>query len=343
METPVLFNPCSLPIAEVTLQVTGPFRIKEFYEDTYEKEIRISMNDLERKEIFVILNRGGLKNQYCRQIEGRIMVMALGKQLKSLPLRLAIMVPDVVILQPDLVLFDRGEAYDSIINLVNQGCMPAEFKWKRLETTEVYIGDEDDPNGIAGEILSEILRMLEYDFSCEDQPNMTKRYQECRCQFRRFEEEGDFILDLLDDVINDMDLRHKPLLFPPKDPTDDLEDSDQSSTSVVRETISDILNRLHIDSSDQWSEPSSEYCFSSRFIYFYEKRGVVDHMDLECKLHLPHIRRNHEMRAVFELVILGGRTQRFTVTLVNLPQKIKFHKESIYMGIKVGILTIGNH
>lgn len=66
-------------------------------------------------------------------------------------------------------------------------------------------------------------------------------------------------------------------------------------------------------------------------------------MDLECKLHLPHIRRNHEMRAVFELVILGGRTQRFTVTLVNLPQKIKFHKESIYMGIKVGILTIGNH
>ncbi|EDV57289.2 uncharacterized protein LOC6541119 [Drosophila erecta] len=334
VETPVLVNSCSVPIHELRLQVTGPFRIKEFYEDNYEKEIQISMNGSERKEIFVILNRGGLRNQYCRQVEGRIGVFALGKQQKSLPLRLAIMVPDVVILQPDLVLFDRGQAYDSVINLVNQGCMPAEFKWKRLETTEVYIGDEDDPNGIAGEILSEILRMLEYDFSCEDQPNMTRRYQECRCQFRRFEEEGDFIMELLDEVVNDMDLRHKPLLFPPKDPPVDHEDRDQSSTSVVRETISDILNRLHIESSDQWSEVSSEYCFSSRFIYFYEKRGIVADMDMECRLHLPHIRRNHEMRAVFELVLLGGRTQRFSVTLVNLPQKIKFHRDSVYMGIK---------
>ncbi|XP_043647447.1 uncharacterized protein LOC122615916 [Drosophila teissieri] len=334
VETPTLVNSCSVPLAEVTLQVTGPFRIKEFYEDNYEKEIQIGMNGLERKEIFVILNRGGLKNQYCRQIEGRIAVYALGKQQKSLPIRLAIMVPDVVILQPDLVLFDRGQAYDSVINLVNQGCVPAEFKWKRLETTEVYIGDEDDPDGIAGEILSEILRMLEYDFSCEDQPNMTKRYQECRCQFRRFEEEGDFIMELLDEVVNDMDLRHKPLLFPPKDPPADQDDRDQSSATVVRETLSDILNRLHIDSSEQWSEASSEYCFSSRFIYFYEKRGVVADVDMECKLHLPHIRRNHEMRAVFELVLLGGRTQRFTVTLVNLPQKIRFHKDSVYMGVK---------
>ncbi|XP_050741156.1 uncharacterized protein LOC108029238 isoform X2 [Drosophila biarmipes] len=334
VETPLLVNPCSPPIHEVSLQVTGPFRIKEFYEHTYEKEIRISLGGAERKEIFVILNRGALKPLLCRHIEGRINVMAMGRQLKSLPLRVAVMVPDVVILQPELVLFDRGKPYDSSINLVNQGCMPAEFKWRRLGTTEVFIGDEDDPDGIAADILSEILRMLEYDFSCEDQPNMTKRYQECRCQFRRFEENGDFILEILDEVINEMDLRHRPLLFPPKDPPEDEEDRDQSSSSVVRETISDILNRLHLDSSDQWSEPSSEYCFASRYIYFYEKRGIVEDADLECKLYLPHIRRSHEMRSVFELTLLGGRSQRFTVTLVNLPQKIKFHKDSIYMGVK---------
>ncbi|XP_017074987.2 LOW QUALITY PROTEIN: uncharacterized protein LOC108110432 [Drosophila eugracilis] len=334
VETPLLVNPCSNPVHNVTLQVIGPFKIKEFYEDSYEKELQISLKSVERKDIFVILNRGALKQPFCRQLEGRINVMALGKQLKSLPLRVAVMVPDVVILQPDLVLFDRGKPYDSSINLVNQGCMPADFKWRRLETTEMYIGDEDDPEGIAAEILSELLRMLEYDFSCEDQPNMTKRYQECLCQFRRFQENGDFILEILEEVINEMDLRHRPLLFPPKDPLDDEEDRDQSSSSVVRETISDILNRLHIESSERWSDPSSEYCFASRYIYFYEKRGIVEAADLECKLYLPHIRRNREMRAVFELSLLGGRSQRFTVTLVNLPQKIKFHKDSIYMGVK---------
>jgi len=151
-----------------------------------------------------------------------------------------------------------------------------------------------------------------------------------------FRGEWDFILEILDEVINEMDLRHRPLLFPPKEPPEDEEDRDQSSSSVVRETISDILNRLHLDSSDQWSEASSEYCFASRYIYFYEKRGIVEDADLECKLHLPHIRRSHEMRSIFELTLLGGRSQRFTVTLVNLPQKIKFHKDSIYMGIKVG-------
>uniref|UniRef100_A0A6P4E058 Uncharacterized protein LOC108037644 n=1 Tax=Drosophila rhopaloa TaxID=1041015 RepID=A0A6P4E058_DRORH len=332
-ETPFLVNPCSAPLEKIILQVTGPFKIKEYYEDTYEKEIQISLGGGERKEIFVILKLGALKQLFCRQIEGRINVMALGKQLKSLPLRVSIMVPDVVILQPELVLFDRGKPYDSSINLVNQGCMPAEFKWKRLETTEIFIGDEDDPEGIAADVLSEILRMLEYDFSCEDQPNMTKRYQECRCQFRRFEEDGDLILEILEEVINELDLRHRPLLYPPKVPLDEEEDRDQSSSSVVRETISDILNRLHLDSSDKWSEASSEYCFASRYIYFYEKRGTVE-TDHECKLYLPHIRRSHEMRAVFELALVGGRSQRFSVTLVNLPQKIKFHKDSIYMGIK---------
>ncbi|XP_017132038.1 uncharacterized protein LOC108149140 isoform X1 [Drosophila elegans] len=335
VETPFLVNSCSVPIEKVILQVTGPFKIKEYYEDTYEKEIQISLGGLERKEIFVMLKGGASKQLFCRQIEGRINVMALGKQLKSLPLRASIMVPDVVILQPELVLFDRGKPYDSMIHLVNQGCMPAEFKWKRLQTTEIFIGDEDDPEGIAADLLSEILRMLDYDFSCEDQPNMTLRYQECRCQFRRFEENGDLILEILDEVINELDLAHKPLLYPPKLPPADQEeeDRDQSSSSVVRETISDILNRLHLESSEKWSEASTEYCFASRYIYFYEKRGTVD-TDLECKLYLPHIRRSHEMRAVFELALIGGRSQRFTVTLINLPQKIKFHKDSIYVGIK---------
>ncbi|XP_041631898.1 uncharacterized protein [Drosophila kikkawai] len=338
-ETPLLINPCAVPIDRVMLQVAGPFRIKEFYEDTYEKELMIPVAGCERKEIFVILNRAAVKNLSCRHIEGKINVMARGIQLKSLPLRVSVKVPDVVILQPELVLFDRGKPYESSINLINQGCAPAEFKWKRHFTKEVYVGDEDDPAGIASDILSEILRMLEYNFSCADEPNMTKRYQKCRCQFKRFVEDGDMIVEIIDEVINDLDLSHRPLLYQPKEQNDPEEDRDQSTSSLVRETLDDILARLHIDSSEEWSEPSSEYCFASRYIYFHEKRGTVNVVDmqpgdLQCKLHLPHIRRNHEMQAFFELAIVGGRSQFLTVTLVNLPQKIKFHKDSNYMGIK---------
>ncbi|KAH8278034.1 hypothetical protein KR026_003841, partial [Drosophila bipectinata] len=337
VETPVLINPCFLPIDQVILQVTGPFKIKELYEDSFEKEIMIKMNGNERKEIFVALNRGAMKKLFCRQIEGRINVFALGKQLRPLSLRVAILVPDVVILQPEVVLFDRGSPYDSNVHLVNQGCLPAEFKWKRLEYSEVFIGDKDDPGGIVADLLSEILRMLEYDFSCSEESNMTQRYQECRCQFRREVENSDMILEILDEVINDLELKNRPLLYPADEGVE--EDPDQSSSSMVRETINDILARLHIESSDKWSEPSTEYCFANRYIYFHEKSGTVEipdaqTTDLACKLHLPHIRRNFEMRAVFELSVLGGRSQRFSVVLVNLGQKIKFYKDSTYMGIK---------
>ncbi|KAH8237861.1 hypothetical protein KR032_004475, partial [Drosophila birchii] len=338
-ETPLLVNPYGAAIDKVMLNVSGPFRIKEFYEDTYEKELVVPVAGGGRKEIMVILNKAATRNPSCRHIEGKINVMARGIQLKSLPLRVSVKMPDVVILQPDLVLFDRGKPYDSTINLINQGCAPAEFKWKRLATSEVYIGREDDPAGIASDILSEILRMLEYNFSCADEPNMTKRYQQCRCQFKRFLEDGDMILEIIDEVINELDLTHRPLLYQPKEPIDPDEDRDQSTSSMVRETLDDILNRLHIDSSEEWSEPSSEYCFSSRYIYFHEKRGTVQIVDmqpgdLQCKLHLPHIRRNIQMQATFELAIVGGRSQFLTVTLVNLRQKIRFHKDSVYMGIK---------
>ncbi|KAH8323278.1 hypothetical protein KR067_004291, partial [Drosophila pandora] len=337
VETPLLINPCSVTIDQVVLQVTGPFRIKELYEDSFEKEITIKMNGNERKEIFVVLNRGAMRQLFCRQVEGRINVYAVGKQLRPLSLRVSVLVPDVVILQPEIVLFDRGSPYDSNVHLVNQGCLPAEFKWKRLETSEVFIGDKDDPGGIVADLLSEILRMLEYNFSCSEESNMTKRYQECRCQFRREVENGDMILEILDEIVNDLELRHRPLLYPVDKEVE--EDPDQSSSSMVRETINDILARLHIDSSDKWSEPSTEYCFASRFIYFHEKSGTVEvpdalTTDLACKLHLPHIRRNFEMRAVFELSVIGGRSQRLSVALVNLGQKVKFYKDSTYMGIK---------
>lgn len=338
VETPLLINPCSVTIDQVVLQVTGPFRIKELYEDIFEKEITIKMNGNERKEIFIVLNRGAMKQLYCRQVEGRVNVYAVGKQLRPLSLRVSILVPDVVILQPEIVLFDRGSPYDSNVHLVNQGCLPAEFKWKRLETREVFIGDKDDPGGIVADLLSEILRMLEYNFSCSEESNMTKRYQECRCQFRREVENGDMILEILDEIVNELDLTHRPLLYPVEKEVED--DPDQCSSSMVRETINDILARLHIDSSDKWSEPSTEYCFANRFIYFHEKSGTVEvpdaqATDLACKLHLPHIRRNFEMRAIFELSVIGGRSQRLSVALVNLGQKVKFYKDSTYMGIKV--------
>ncbi|XP_033235264.1 uncharacterized protein [Drosophila pseudoobscura] len=339
VQTPILINQHSVPIAEVRLQATGPFRIKELYEDSFEKEILMPIESLQHKEIFVILNRAAMKQLFCKQMEGRISVWALGRQLNALSLKVSVQAPDVLILQPEVVLFDRGIPFDSNVSLINQGCLRAEFKWKRLETSEQFVGDIDDPEGMVADFLSEILRMLEYNFSCEDEPNMTLRYQQCRCQFSHHSETGDLILEILDEIVNDLDLSHRPLVYPKEEQSgEDTAMEQNSTTSFVRDTIYDLLNRLHVDSSDQLSPASSEYCFAERFIYFHEKQGEVEVPDVQpdhqCLLHLPHIRRSHEMRALFQLTVVGGRSQYLSVTLVNLAQKIKFHKESVYLGTK---------
>ncbi|SPP79109.1 uncharacterized protein LOC117582439 [Drosophila guanche] len=339
IHTPELINKHALPIAEVRLQVCGPFRIKGLYEDTFEKEILVPIEALQHKDIFVILNRGAMKQFYCKQLEGRISVWALGRQLNPLALKVTVQVPDVLILQPELVVFDRGAPFDCSVSLVNQGCLRAEFKWKRLETAEQFVGDNDDPQDLVADFLSELLRMLEYNFSCEDEPNMTLRYQQCRCQFSQQSDTAELVLELLDELVNDLDLSHRPLVYPRE--VQSSEDSAlelHSTSSFVRATIHDLLERLNVESSEQLSPASSEYCFAERFIYFHEKQGVVELPDVQpehqCVLHVPHIRRSHELRATFQLTVVGGRSQCLSVTLVNLTQKIKFHKESVYLGIK---------
>ncbi|KAH8266486.1 hypothetical protein KR044_004226, partial [Drosophila immigrans] len=335
IETAELINCTDLPVQSVVLEAQGPFRIKELFEHSFEKQIMVSLSSLERKEILVMLNKASLKQLYCRQVEGRINVFAVGKMQKLLLLRLSVQVPEVRILQPELVLFDRGRAFDDSVEIINHGCSTADFKWKRIEVNESFVG-EDDPADMAADVLSMILRTLEYNFSCDDESNMTLRYQQCRCQFRKESETGNLILDIINEIIGDIDLNHRRFIVRMDELDSELDKSDVcSSSSFVRRTIEELLDHLNVESSQQLSAPSSEYCFSDRFIYFYEKSGVLGKLQHQsCLLHLPHVRRGHEVKSLFELDIVGGRSQYFSVTLVNLAQKIKLHKDNIYLNIK---------
>ncbi|XP_034101229.1 uncharacterized protein LOC117565950 isoform X2 [Drosophila albomicans] len=335
IETADLINYTNLAVDNVELEAQGPFRIKELFEHNFEKQIKVSLNSLERKEILVILNKAALKQLYCRQIEGRINVLAVKKMQKPLLLRLSVQVPEVNILQPELVLFDRGQPFDDCVEIINHGCSSANFKWKRIEVSENFVGD-DDPADLVADVLSQILLTLEYNFTCEEESNMTLRYQQCRCQLQKETETGHLILDIIDEIISEIDLTNRRFIVRMDEVDALLDNSDvYSSSSFVRQTIDEILDHLNIESSQELSLASSEYCFSDRFIYFYEKCGLVPKLQHQsCLLHLPHIRRGHEVKSLFQLDIVGGRSQYFSVTLVNLAQKIKFHKDNIYLNIK---------
>ncbi|XP_030565461.1 uncharacterized protein LOC115765868 isoform X2 [Drosophila novamexicana] len=336
MRTANLISLVNLPIDEVVLEVVGPFRIKELYEHTLERQIQVSLKSREEKEIFVSLNKSTMKQIFCKLVEGRINVYAQGKKHKYLSLRLNVLVPEINIIQPDLVLFDRGRPFNHNVVIINHGCTTADFKWRRIDESEHYIGDDNSVDVVA-EVLSEILRTLEYNFTCEEEQNMTLRYQQCRCQFHSEQQNGSLILEIIDEIINELDLSRRRFHIPMNDMLpESLDNSDRhSSTSFVQHTIDHILDRLNIESSQYLSEPSSEYCFSDRFIYFYEKVGQVKKMEnQECLLHLPHVRRSHEVKSVFQLDVIGGRSEYLSVTLVNLVQKIKYHKDNIYLNVR---------
>lgn len=255
---------------------------------------------------------------------------------KPLLLRLSVLVPELQILQPELILFDCGSPFNDSVEIINHGCSTANFRWKRIEVSENYIGNDEDPDDLVADVLSQILRTLEYN---SDEPNLTLRYKQTRCQSQKEMENGILILDIIDEIINDIDLKHRRFMINMQEVDTSHDDCDlYSSSSFVRQTIEEILDQLKIESSQQLSSPSSEYCFSDRFIYFYEKTGLLNKLQHQgCLLHLPHIRRSHEMKSLFQLDVVGGRSQYLSVTLVNLPQKVKFHNDNIYLNIKVSI------
>lgn len=331
-----LINCNNMRIEHVYLEAAGPFRIKAMYEHSFEKHLVLSLDKLEWREIYILLNKSMVKHLCCKDIEGRIAVFAEGKMHKHLTIKVTVWRPDVQfnMTVPDLVLFDRGHPYDYSIELMNEGCATGIYKWKRIDVSETFIGPDDSEDMVA-EVLSEILRMLEYN--CDEEPNMTLRYQKCRCQYRRETEVGSLVLDIIDEVINELDLSQRRFLIR-MDNVDPCHDKSEvySSSSFVRYTIDYILDQLNIESSQQLSGASSEYCFSDRFIYFYNKTGILNAVNMNrCELHLPHVRPFHEMKSVFNLEVVGQRSRTLTVTLVNLLHKIKFQKDNIYLNIRV--------
>lgn len=335
-----LININNQRVDKVFLEAAGPFRIKAMYEHSFVGQLVLSLERLEERDIFVLLNKAMVKQLYCRHVEGRVAVMAEGIVQDHLILRLEVQVPEMQIVQPELVLFDRGQPYNYDIEIVNNGCSKADYKWKRVEVSETFVGADDSADLVA-DVLSEILRTLEYNFTCDEEPNLTLRYQQCRCQFHRETETGSLILDIIDEIINELDLTHRRFIIRKYDEDAILDDSEMyTSSSFVRHTIDNILDRLNIESSQELSVASSEYCFSDRFIYFYEKTGLLEKLNTDiCPLHLPHVKRSHEMKTLFCLEVVGGRSQYLSVTLVNLAQKIKFQKDNIYVNIKVAAFS----
>ncbi|ALC39538.1 CG15824 [Drosophila busckii] len=330
-----LINPFDIPVENVILTALGPFRIKALFEHLFERQISTRFDSHEHKEIFVLFHRPALKQLCCKLIEGRVTACAEGMPQKYLQVRVHVLVPELAIMLPELVLFDRGRAYETTINIVNLGCAAASYKWHRLWVTDRFVGD-DDPADVVAEILDEILRMLEYNFKCDEEPNMTLRYQLCRCQFHHETEVGNLVLEIIEDIINELDLSQRRFIINLNEMDISLDDSAQhSTTSFIQHTLDELLNRLNVESSQELSEASSEYCFLDRFIYFYEKTGeVAIKNSQDCVLHLPHINRGHELKTVFQLGVIGGIASSLAVTLVNLNEKIRFHNDNVYLNIK---------
>ncbi|KAH8409413.1 hypothetical protein KR222_002720, partial [Zaprionus bogoriensis] len=335
VEIAELVNNHNAEIEQVLLEATGPFRIKSEYEHIFEKQIVVRLGKLERKEIFVLLNKATVKQLFCRQVESRVAVFAMSKLQKHLALLLDVQVPEMHILTPHLVLFDQGRPFDHNVQVINHGCSTGNFKWKRVEVCDEFIGD-DDTMDVVAELLSQLLLMLEYNFTCEEETNMTLRYQQCRCQFKKEAENGSLILDILDEIINELDIERRRFMIPIDDVPPSLDDSDRhSSSSFIQHTIDTILDRLNLESSQNVSGASSDYCFSDRFIYFYEKTGALEKLKhQDCLLHLPHIRRLHEMKTSFRLEVVGGESKLICVTLVNVGQTVKFQRDNIYLSIR---------
>ncbi|EDW13046.2 uncharacterized protein Dmoj_GI18006 [Drosophila mojavensis] len=333
--TALLCSQASIPFDEVFLEAVGPFRIKELYEYPFEKQIKVSFDRFEQKEIYVTLNNSTVRQMFCKLVEGRINVFAVSKPQKHLSLRLSVLVPEIHIIQPELVLFDRGRPYNYNVNIINDGCTTADYKWKRIEESNIFIGG-DDSGDVVAEVLSDIIRTLEYNFSCAEEENMTIRYQKCRCQFHSEKENDSLIFDILEEILNELDLSHSRIHIPLDMMPEVYDDSEAfSDSSYVHHTIEYILDQLNLESSQRLSEPSSEYCYSDRFIYFYEKTGHLRKMESKaCMIHLPHVRRSHEVKAVFQLDVVGGRSQYLSVILVNLVQKIKYLKDNIYLNVR---------
>ncbi|KAI9584077.1 hypothetical protein GQX74_010412 [Glossina fuscipes] len=108
-----------------------------------------------------------------------------------------------------------------------------------------------------------------------------------------------------------------------------------SKQTCVYQTVDHILDHLKLEDSYSISQPSTETCELARSIYFLEKFGMLAENQKEmCALHLPPVRKGFEVRANFQLDVVGGQSKSFQITLVNLEKTLHLSKDSIHLGLK---------
>ncbi|KAM7351072.1 uncharacterized protein ACRADG_004056 [Cochliomyia hominivorax] len=105
--------------------------------------------------------------------------------------------------------------------------------------------------------------------------------------------------------------------------------------TCVYHTLDDIIGHLKLDDSYTLTEPSSETCQLRNSVYFFVKCGLLAEKQREmCALHVPAIRKGFEVRATFQLDVVGGKSQQLEIILINLDNIITLSKDNIYLGLK---------
>ncbi|XP_065356796.1 uncharacterized protein LOC135951140 [Calliphora vicina] len=105
--------------------------------------------------------------------------------------------------------------------------------------------------------------------------------------------------------------------------------------TCVYHTLDHILSHLKLEDSYVLSLPSTETCDLRNSVYFFDKCGVLQANEKEmCALHIPAIRKGFEVRALFQLYVVGGKSQQLEMILVNLDKTVILSKESIYLGLR---------
>ncbi|KNC22402.1 hypothetical protein FF38_04659, partial [Lucilia cuprina] len=108
-----------------------------------------------------------------------------------------------------------------------------------------------------------------------------------------------------------------------------------NENTCVYHTLDHVLDHLKLDDSNVLSLPSSETCDLKNSVYFFDKCGLLQKNQKEmCVLHIPPIRRGFEVRSIFQLDVVGGKSQQLEMIFVNLDKTVTLSKETIYLGLK---------
>uniref|UniRef100_A0A1A9W0K3 Uncharacterized protein n=1 Tax=Glossina brevipalpis TaxID=37001 RepID=A0A1A9W0K3_9MUSC len=358
-------------LSSVSLKVLGPFKTKHRFEETNQNELDFSMAGRERKELFVTLDKNMLKERKADLYEGRILSVVNGRpQEDDVKQTAELVLSDILHMlnimpqnleddsETNLTLrfqkyrcllkkmeYDpmdiKGIIYELIENL-DLSHKRYKLDWNEPEPPLVKNDDSNEmhehytiPEELQGETIDEKrnlqkLHMGSFQLSLEPLTTLIESSIESALEKdpTSIEENIKFIEESLDGQMLFFNKR-----FEIEPSIDDL--TDTSKQACVFHTVDHILDNLKLEDSYTISQASTETCELTRSIYFLEKFGILAENQKEmCALHLPPVRKGFEVKANFQLDIVGGQSKPFQITLVNVEKTLQLSKDGLYLGLK---------